>query len=155
MLIKTKHFGEIELDEEKVLTFKDGIMGFEESKRFTILFDSEAEVRPAISWLQSCDEPALALPVINPLLAKADYNPIVEDEVLAQLGDLNDDNLVILLTLTVPTDITLMTTNLKAPIIINADSRKGCQVVAENQDYEVKFKVYEMFNRAKEGKGDE
>lgn len=155
MLIKTKHFGEIELDEDKILTFKDGIMGFEESKRFTILFDSEDEVRPSISWLQSCDEPALALPVINPLLAKADYNPIVDDEVLEPLGDLNDENLVILLTLTVPSDITKMTTNLKAPIIINADNRTGCQVVVENQDYEIKFKVYDKFNRAKEGKGDE
>ncbi len=154
MLVKTKHFGEIDLDESKILYFEKGIMGFEDCKKYTILFDSEAEERPAISWLQSCDEPGLALPVISPLLVRPDYNPVVEDELLDSLGELTDENIVILLTLTVPADITQMTSNLKAPIIINSDNCKGCQVIVENADYQIKYKVYDFFNKAKERKGE-
>lgn len=149
MIVKTKHFGEIDLDEEKVLTFDNGIMGFEDCRRYTILYNNESGERPVISWLQSLDEQALALPVVNPLFVKEDYNPLIEDELLAGLGGLTEENQVIFVTLTVPKDLTKMTANLKAPIVINADTRKGCQIIAENQDYVVKYPVYESFARAK------
>ena len=48
-----------------------------------------------------------------------------------------------------------MTSNLKAPFVINADTRKGCQVVVDNTDYPVKFPVYEQFRKMKEAKGDD
>ena len=127
-------------------------MGFEDCKRYTILYNSEPERRSDISWLQSLDEAALALPIVNPLLVKADYNPTVEDELLAGLGELTEENLAIFVTLTVPADITKMTSNLKAPFIINADTRKGCQIVADNPDYPVKYPVYEYFRQMKEAK---
>ena len=149
MLVKTKHFGEIELDESKIITFDEGLIGFEDKKRYTILFNNESKRKGTISWLQSLDEPMLALPVVSPVVAMADYNPIVEDEVLAPLGELNDENLVILLTLTVPSDLTKMTVNLKAPIIINADTRKGCQAIAENSDYVVRYGIYKELKEVK------
>ena len=149
MLVKTKHFGEIELDESKIITFDEGLIGFENNKRYTILFNNESKRKGTISWLQSLDEPMLALPVVSPIVAMADYNPIVEDEVLAPLGELNGENLVILLTLTVPSDLTKMTVNLKAPIIINADTRKGCQAIAENSDYIVRYGIYKELKEVK------
>ena len=154
MLVKTKYFGEINLDEDKILTFKNGIFGFEDCTRYTILFNSEGEERPAISWLQSLDLQGLAIPVIHPSLVKEDYNPVINDSLLEQLGDISDNNIVILLTLTVPSDLTKMTTNLKAPIIINSDTKLGCQIVAENEDYMIKYPVYEKINNKLEKKGD-
>jgi len=154
MLIKTKHFGEIDLEETKIITFEHGIMGFEEYKRYTILYDLEDDDKTTISWLQSVDEPGLALPVINPLSIKPDYNPIVEDEVLKVLGEITDENLLILLTLNVPSDLTKMSVNLKAPFVINSDTRKGSQIIVENQDYEVKYNVYEVLQKLKVEKGE-
>ncbi len=150
MLVKTKFFGEVDLPEEKILTFERGLIGLADYKRFTILYDCEKE-ETNISWLQSVDEPTLALPVIKPWLVKEEYNPTVEDELLSPLGELTEENLVILLTMTVPADIKEMTVNLKAPIIINADTRKAVQIIADNQDYEVKYKVYEILNKKQEG----
>ena len=149
MLVKTKHFGEIDIEESKILTFDEGLIGFEDNKRYTILFNTESKRKGTISWLQSLDEPMLALPVVSPFVAMADYNPVVEDEVLAPLGELNDENLVILLTLTVPSDLTKMTVNLKAPIIINADTRKCCQAIAENPDYVVRYGIYKELKEIK------
>ncbi len=78
MLVKTKFFGEVDLPEEKILTFERGLIGLADYKRFTILYDCEKE-ETNISWLQSVDEPTLALPVIKPWLVKEEYNPTVED----------------------------------------------------------------------------
>lgn len=150
MLVKTKFFGEVDLPEEKILTFDRGIIGLPDYKQYTILYDCEKE-ETNISWLQSVEEPTLALPVIKPWLVKEDYNPIVEDELLNSLGELTEENLVVLLTMTVPSDVKEMTVNLKAPIVINADSRKGTQVIVENQDYEVKYKVYGILCQKQEG----
>lgn len=150
MLVKTKYFGEINLSEDKIITMERGMFGFEEYKKYTILYDSEKEGRPNVSWLQSVEEPGLAFPVINPLVVKEDYNPVVEDELLKGLGEITEENIVILLLLTVPQDAIQMTANLKAPIIINADTRKGAQVVVENEEYEIKYKIYDILKGKKE-----
>ena len=149
MLIKTRCFGEIDLAEDKIITFDNGILGFEDYKRYTILFNNEDGKEQTISWLQSVDEETLAIPVINPLLVKEDYDPTVEDEWLQSLGELNDENLLVLLTMTIPADIEKMTANLKAPFIINCDTRKGCQIIVENKDYEVRYKVYDILKKKK------
>lgn len=150
MLVQTKFFGEIDLEEEKILTFEHGLMGFETCKKFTLLFDSEKEERN-VMWFQSLEEPALALPVVYPTVVKTDYAPNVNEELLQSLGELTQDNLCILLTLTVPSDVKQTTANLKAPLIINSDTRKGCQAIAENPEYPVKFNVYEAIQNQKEG----
>lgn len=149
MLVKTKFFGEIDLPEEKIITFDRGLIGLRQYKKYTILYDCEKEENN-ISWLQSIEEPSLALPVIKPWLIRETYDPIVEDELLKSLGELTEENMVVLLTMTVPEDLTQMSVNLKAPLIMNADSRKGVQVVVENKDYEVKYKIYDILKKKKE-----
>ncbi|MCR5829784.1 MAG: flagellar assembly protein FliW [Lachnospiraceae bacterium] len=148
MRINTRYFGTVDLADDKVIEFDGGLFGFEEYKRFALIFNNEAKERPAISWLQCVDEQALALPVMIPTIVKPDYNPVVEDEALETLGDWNEENISVLVTVTVPEDLTNMTTNLKAPIIINTDSMKGVQTVVENQDYEIRFKIYDLLKAA-------
>lgn len=149
MLVKTKFFGEVDLPEEKIITLDRGLIGLEQYKKYTILYDCEKE-ETNISWFQSVEEPTLALPVIKPWLVREDYNPVVEDELLESIGELTEENLVILLTMTVPENIEEMSVNLKAPIIINADTRKGAQIAVENKDYEVKYKIYDILQAKKE-----
>ncbi len=154
MLVKTRHFGEIDLDENKIINFPEGILGFENCKNYTLLYDNEGEERPDISWLQSLEEPALAIPVISPFLVKEDYNPEVEDELLKPLGEINMDNIVVLVSITVPNDITQMSANLKAPFIMNAETKRGCQIIVENADYEIKYRFYDRLEEKKAAKGD-
>lgn len=149
MLVRTKFFGEVDLPEEKIVTFDRGLIGLPDYKRFTILYDCEKE-ETNISWFQSLEDPAFAMPVIKPWLVKEDYNPVVEDELLQGLEELTEENLVILLTMNVPPELKNMTVNLKAPIIINSDTRKGAQIAVENKDYEIKYRVYDILNKKKE-----
>lgn len=155
MLVNTRHFGEIDLDESKIIYFENGILGFENFKEYTLLYDDVEGERPDISWLQSLEEPSLAIPVVSPFLVKPDYNPEVEDELLKSVGQLDEENIVVLISITVMADVENITANLKAPFIINSDLRKGAQIIIENAEYEVKYRFYDQLQAhkaAKEGK---
>ena len=153
MKAATRLFGEIEIDESKIITFEDGIIGFPDMKKFTLIFDEEKEGRPSISWLQSMDEPEIAFPVMDPLFVCETYNPSVEDELLKNLGTIKEDNLYVLVTVTVPQNIKELAVNLKAPIVINTDTRKASQIIVED-DLPVRFRIYEILEEAKKKAGE-
>lgn len=150
MLAETRYFGTVDLDESRIITFEHGIMGFEGYKKWALLYDIESKGDNNISWLQSLEEASLALPVISPFCLVEEYAPVVEDELLECLGEFTDEDLMVLLALTVPADVKKATANLKAPFIINPDTARGIQVIADNEDYPVRFQVYEAVQQRKE-----
>ncbi len=155
MKVKTKWFGEVEIDDEKIIMFDSGLIGFEDYKRYAIVYDIEKNKDAMIMWLQSLDDVALALPIIRPELICEDYDPIVEDELIQTLGeDIANADLLVLVIATVPPDLTRMTCNLKAPIIINAGTRKAIQLIADNEEYQVRFPIYDVLNKKKEKAGE-
>ena len=149
MKVNTKIFGEIEISEDKVITFQDGIIGFPDLKRFALLHDEERGDKAGIRFLQSLEEPGFAMPVMNPL--STDYDPVVDDELLAAAGRVTPDNLLVLVTVSIPGDLTRMSVNLQGPFIINIEENKGCQLILENGGYPVKFPVYDLLQARKEG----
>ena len=151
MKINTKVFGEIDIEESKIITFENGIIGFPELKSFALIFDEEKGVNVGIKWLQSMDEPAFAMPVMDPLAVKEDYNPTVEDELLKGLGELNEDNVFVLVSATIPKDLTKMSVNLQGPFVINGDTRKACQVIVDSEEYPVKYYIYDILKTRKGG----
>ena len=153
MKAASRSFGEIEIDESKIITFEDGIIGFPDMKKFTLIFDEEKEGRPSISWLQSMDEPEIAFPVMDPLFVCETYNPSVEEELLKNLGTIKEDNLYVLVTVTVPQNIKELAVNLKAPIVINTDTRKASQIIVED-DLPVRYRIYEILEEAKKKAGE-
>ena len=154
MRVQTKFFGEVELDDNKVIEFPNGIIGFEDFKKFAIIYDIEDDRDTKISWLQSLEEPTLALPVVDPLAVTTEYAPMIEDELLKPLGNPADEDLLYLLVMTVPSDMTKVTANMKAPVIISTEERKGVQLIVDNADYPVKFNVYESVQKMKEKAGE-
>ena len=134
MKANTRLFGEIDIEDEKIITLEGGMIGFPFLQRFTLIFDEEKEKKTAsIMWFQSMDEQEVAFPVLHPNEIKPDYNPTVNDEMLAPLGELNDENTYVLVTVTAAADAKDATVNLKAPIVINTDTRKGCQIIVEDE----------------------
>lgn len=149
MKLLTKVFDEVDIADDKIITFANGIIGFPDLQRFAIIHDEKRGKSSPIRWLQSIDEPAFAMPIMDPMAVLENYNPQVEDELLKPVGDLDKDQMLVMVTLTVPSDITKMTVNLKAPLVINAKERKACQVIAEGDEYAVKFPIYELIQQAK------
>lgn len=150
MTLQTKVFGEVTIAEEKIITFPGGIIGFPDLTEFALIHDEEDGVA-TIHWLQSIQEPGFAMPVMDPLLVKEDYNPEVDDELLAALGEWEQDELLVLVTVTVPHELEKMTVNLKGPILINSVNRKACQVIVEDNECKVKFPIYDILQARKAG----
>ena len=151
MKIQTKIFGESEIADDKIITFENGIIGFPELKRFALLHDEEKGTNVGIRFLQSLDEPGFAMPVMDPLVVKPDYDPEVNDELLAAAGNINENNILVLVTATIPGDLTQMSVNLQGPFVINVEEHKACQIILENGDYPVKFPIYEILQARKAG----
>lgn len=149
MTTETRLFGEITIADEKLIIFQEGIVGFPFLNRFALIHDAENENAP-IMWLQSMDEPDFAMPVIEPGLVAEHYNPIVDDENLAPVGELEPDQMYVLVTITVPPQIENMSVNLKAPIVINMKNNHAVQIIVEDE-YQVKHPIYETLKKRKEG----
>lgn len=151
MKINTRLFGEIEVAEEKVITFQGGIIGFPDMTKFTLIYDEEQGTAAGIRWLQSVDEPSFAMPVMDPHIVKEDYNPEVEEALLSKLGEVTNDNLLVLVTVSVPSDLTKMSVNLQGPFIINVDERKACQVIVDTDKFPVRYPIYDILQARKAG----
>lgn len=140
MKANTRFFGEIEIEDDKIITIEKGMIGFPELKKFALIFNEEKGKEAKIMWLQSMEEEALAFPVMRPELVKEGYNPTVNDELFQTLGEMTPEDTYVLVTVTVPKDVKEASANLKAPIVINTATMKGCQIIVED-DYPVKYKL--------------
>ena len=148
MKITTKVFGEITIEDDRIIHFPSGIIGFPELTDFALIHDEEKGAG-AIHWLQSIQEPAFAMPVMDPLIVCPDYNPEVDDELLRPIGELVPDEILVMVTVTIPSDLTRMTVNLRGPVMINALEKKACQVIVEGDAYPVKYPIYDILNSRK------
>ncbi|MCR5426274.1 MAG: flagellar assembly protein FliW [Lachnospiraceae bacterium] len=151
MKVNTRIFGEIEISEEKILNFPNGIIGFPDLTRFALVHDEEKGSDAGIRYMLSIDEPAFAMPVMDPLIVKPDYDPQVDDELLSVLGNLTPENIIVLVTVTVPSDLTKMTVNLQGPFVINSEERKAAQIIVDSNEYPVRFPIYDILKKGKDG----
>ncbi|MBE5839947.1 MAG: flagellar assembly protein FliW [Butyrivibrio sp.] len=152
MKLTTRVFGEVEIEESKIITFPNGIIGFPDMTRFTLMHD-EDQGSNTIKWLQSIDEPNFAMPVMDPLVVCPDYKPVVDKNEVEYIGNLSEEEMLVLVTVTVPHDLKLMTVNLKGPFIINTKDMKASQTIIDNDEYPVKFPIYDILQKNKEAKG--
>ena len=140
MKIGTKYFGNIEIGEEKIIHFENGVLGFEDYKDYTILYDNEKE-KSFFSWLQSTEESSLAFPIVNPFKVDQSYNPQINEGMLKSIGECPDEDLVVFFMATIPEDVKETSVNMRAPLIINSISRKGIQLITESPEHEIKHKL--------------
>ena len=151
MKIQTRAFGEVDIEDDKIITFTDGIIGYPELTKFALIYDKE-KGSSSIQWLQSVDEPGFALPVMNPLIVCPDYNPVVEDTILKPVGNLDENDMLVLVTVTIPKDIKEISVNLRGPIVINANECRACQVILDDEEYKIKFPIYDILEKNKTDK---
>ena len=148
MQLITKHFGTIEIEESGIIDFPDGIPGFENSKKFIVLGDGD-ESSP-FKWLQSVDFPELAFAVVDPFAVKKDYDIEISDDVLKQLEISSLKEVLIYSIVVVPEDLSKISMNLIAPVIINTRTKKGAQVVLDTDRYGVRHYILEELRRQEE-----
>ncbi len=144
MKIKTTRFGELEVDKKDVITFKEGLLGFDNLTKFFVVDPGDQTL---ILWLQSVEDAATAFPIIEPKIFQPDYSVKLLPVELSSLeiDGLNEASVYTILT--IPQVVTEMSANLKAPIIINNKSKIARQIVLQDSKLEVRFSMYKELKR--------
>jgi flagellar assembly factor FliW len=135
MLIHTVNFGDLEVPENKVVTFKEGLPGFPQMHRFAVL---ELEELKPFQYLQALDDPPISLYIINPFIVDPTYEFRLTDSDMEDLNSMNSAELAVYAVATIPEDPGEATLNLMAPIVINDKDRLGKQVILLESGYSVK-----------------
>jgi flagellar assembly factor FliW len=140
MLIETSRFGPVTLKQEDVIEFPEGILGFNELRKFVLLDDPNDEI---FAWLQSCEIGQIAFPVLEPELFAQGYQVMLTKHDLESLGlKTAEKNIRSFSIITIPDDPTLMTANLKAPIVINIERRCARQIVLQDNNLAIREPIF-------------
>ena len=136
MNIATSRFGEIDIDESRIIDMRGGIFGFEHLKKYILHVQDE---KNPFWWFQSLDDGEIAFVVINPFIAKHDYEPVISDNDTKLLEIENAEHTVLLAIVTILQNPFSVSINLRAPIVVNAEKKIAKQVVLEDQTYPVRY----------------
>lgn len=138
MMVKSDRFGAMEVETNDLLSFPSGIIGFPQENQFVLVRKAESQM---IGWLQSTQSSYLALPVVSVHAFSPRYPDVAIEEFADRAGlGSNIDELAVLGVLSAPPG-QLATVNLMAPIIVNAVTRVGAQVMLEG----TRFSTREAF----------
>jgi len=136
MLLKTLRFGEIEIEEEQIITFPWGLPGFPEQKKFVPINLGQGN---SLFFLQAIDLPELTFIIADPFQLMANYVVDIPQEDLEALQIKTSEEAVVYVILTFRQDGQEITDNLVAPLVINTVTRTGRQVILHNSPYNSRF----------------
>ncbi len=151
MKITTRKFGEIEIDEQDVLSMPQGLAGFADYKKFVLIQDPETD---PLCWFQSVEEPNLSLVVMDPFIFKKDYT-IDGDSVIREMKweNTSEEDLLVYVVVNIFASSAQnqegnekegnrkITANLAGPLVINSNNHEAIQVVLPNPDYSCQHEI--------------
>lgn len=140
----TKHFGEIKVDESKIINFSNGLPGFPSLRQFVLLSEQDRGEtgQEVFYWLQSVEDGNTAFCLVDMIKVMPEYNPLVEPGEMQGLGNYDPEKFYLYNVAVVPDNIRDMTVNLKAPVVINTANKKGRQVICANDEYDIKHYLF-------------
>ncbi|WP_010197007.1 flagellar assembly protein FliW [Bacillus sp. m3-13] len=139
MKIETKYHGLIEVQEEEVVNFPNGLPGFLEEKEFTVIPFSEDGT---FFILQSVKTPELGFVLTNPFTFYPDYDFKLEDQAVDALELYSPEDVTVYAVLTMADPFHLTTANLQAPVVVNSKKKTGKQVILTGSPYQTKHNLF-------------
>ena len=145
MKLQTKYFGELDYEPEDIVTFPDGLFGFEEERQFLLLpFEGSAG---SLLCFQSVHTPALAFVVMDPFALKPDYAPILQPNELKELGVADSQELGFYVLCVVKKPVSDSTVNLRCPVAVHPETRVARQVILDTDEYEMRHPLAQFGSR--------
>ena len=138
MNVNSTRFGKIEIRDDAVISFPDGLPGLE-GEHWALVAASEES---PFFWLHSVDHAAVAVPVTSPWLFFSNYEVSVPEDAARALGLENPNDAYIVCVVRASDEIADFTINLAGPLIINAVTRVGRQVVNAAGGYSVRHPLF-------------
>jgi len=144
LIIQTRLFGEIEIEDEKILTFPSGLVGMKHLKRFIIL-DKEKD-RP-FRWMQSLEDPSIAFLTLEPRVFHPDYRVTLQQQEVDPIGITEATEVLVLCIVTLYREPKTLTANLQGPLVVNVENRKGKQVILLENQYTPRHDILQEIRR--------
>ena len=133
MIIQTRDFGEVSVEDEDIVTFVQPIFGFEHLTQYIFLFN-QGDCSQFV-WLQSIEDQDICFILADKSVLTHLYNPVLTQQSLKVIGE---GDYIVWLMVVVDTDFSKSTVNLKSPIILNPVQKKAMQVILE-QNHPIKY----------------
>lgn len=144
--VNTTRFGEVDVQQDLVITLPEGIIGFEDCTRYVVL---QIDYNSQFKWLQCLDDGSVAFPIIDPWQFRPDYAPEISDmDALFLKMDERSERLVFVIVTVPRNNPHAMTANLLGPIIINPLTSQGKQVIVTNEQYGTRHGIMDEMARA-------
>jgi flagellar assembly factor FliW len=139
MIVHTSRFGSVEVDEDRVISFARGILGFPKYRQYVLI---QPEPDATFFWLQSVEAADLAFVVTDPLLFVPDYQVPLREETRQDLGlaDLTEASVLVIVNKVGD----VLTANLQGPLVIHATSRAAAQVVISEKKYQTRHPIMQL-----------
>lgn len=147
MEINTKYFGPMPYTEDEVITFRNGIFGFEENRQF-ILIRFVDEIG-GLLCLQNIEDEQLAFVVMNPFCFMPEYKPVLAAADLKALKAEASEELLFYNICVLDEDMAKSTVNLRCPLVVNGDTQQAMQVILEDSQYGFKQPFHEFAAKEK------
>jgi flagellar assembly factor FliW len=147
MKIQTKFLGEVEINEQDIYVFEQGVPGFEEYKKFAILaIDSDMP----IAFLQCVEQQEIGFVISLPFAFKADYSFDLSEIEKTELKIVKEEDVLVYTIMTLNDPFSTSTINLLAPIVLNIKEKLGKQIVLADQTlYPLRYRISELEGSAK------
>lgn len=137
--VDTVRFGQLKIQDDEKIILPQGILGFPELNEYCFV---DAGDDTLILWLQSVQNPGIAFPVLEPKIFKSDYNVQLSTHEQRDLQLEAQQNVAVFCIVTIPDDVSLMTANLKAPLVINLKKQLAKQIVLQENDLPIRFPMF-------------
>jgi flagellar assembly factor FliW len=149
MQISTRNFGTVEIADDKILTFPQGIIGFTQVRRYALVHTPDSE---PYHWLQGVDDPQLAFLVAPIALIRPEYKLNLPASERTMMEFTAGEEPLLLAIVTIPASgTTEASINLLAPVMIHERRQYGWQIINEGQNYKTQHLLKDELTSAKEG----
>ncbi|HHU18160.1 MAG: flagellar assembly protein FliW [Anaerovoracaceae bacterium] len=140
MEINTRDFGLVQVDEDDLYEFNEGIYGFEDCKKFAVFKKSFDDI--SFLYLQSVEQLDPCFLVFNPWDLYPGYKPILSNDDMNACDADTIEDLIFLVIASIPSSIEEMSFNIKSPVVLNPRNKKAKQVILLNKDYSVRYQPF-------------
>jgi len=134
----TRDFGKVDIDEDKIIEFPEGIPGFKDENEFVLL---PLEEDSLFVIMQSVNNSDLAFITIEPKSIIKDYEFVISEKTEELLEITGIEDIILLNIVNIKDELEDMTINLAAPLVININANLGKQVILDDNNYPVKYKL--------------
>ena len=139
MIVQTSRFGAVEVDQDRVISFARGILGFPKFRQYVLI---QPEADATFYWLQSVEAADLAFVVTDPLLFVPDYQVPLREETRQDLwlADLSEASVLVIVNKVGD----MLTANMQGPLVIHATTRAAAQIVISEKKYQTRHPILQL-----------